>query len=812
MAQLTAMDVKLIRAFIASPGGLDTERKAAFAAAEEVNRSVARPLGGRLELIGWEETLSGIGRPQALINADMETCDLFIGVIWTSWGSRPSKDGRYTSGFEEEFELSRERHARTMRPTMSMFFKDVDPMQLHDPGVGVKKVLEFQERLRAEQTILYHRFANVEEFAKNVRTFLSTHVIQTLKEAGSPREERPAQPEPTTGLPSPKPTTKPSQGDIQDADFLERVSQSFRSEDGLSPAEVARLRLVATVAGGPRNDTQLVGVHDANLLYAHRAEFSLSYSEKHGLLACGLAGLEGENVPVWCWLAELNRDRPGLLAQFTLRGVEVERVGALTAVRLLGEPLESLHLPVAKVIQHSWLRSDTPASVKVAALRYLRDYGTVAELHAVRQEAELAATDTVAAAIEAAVSILLRDNEADAVRYLLSVSFETLAPDVVRRALAHLGELGSEDLVQGLDHRSSEVRGRTLEVLSERNSLSIGTIKRALEDDAAIVRLAGVRALDRLGQALSLDEVSKVLWRLRSPVSLLSYSTDSLGGLLFTAYLTERLRGMSAQPLEALLGAPDYRDAAYRALAARRIGDFGNSLRADLADGFRRYFALHWPDGIKPTLSGAANVFSLVSQNPEEDKKRDLIRSALDVVTAQRDKADLSLVRRVLDEHGISPTHTVIAYLKALGSHEDVARLAQTLQVSFRGFVLDDLERDFNAAAQTMLKLAGGDFSEMMARAIPERMKARLIDFVSPTEFAKLSNNAIVSLLLSDDAITRRAVAKKVAGSLSSARITKILSTYQANEKGGYYLITHWLDLGLTYSRRLSRRVASNKR
>jgi hypothetical protein len=33
------MDVKIIRAFIASPGGLDAERKAAFDAAEEINRS-----------------------------------------------------------------------------------------------------------------------------------------------------------------------------------------------------------------------------------------------------------------------------------------------------------------------------------------------------------------------------------------------------------------------------------------------------------------------------------------------------------------------------------------------------------------------------------------------------------------------------------------------------------------------------------------------------------------------------------------------------------------------------------------------------
>jgi hypothetical protein len=40
------------------------------------------------------------------------------------------------------------------------------------------------------------------------------------------------------------------------------------------------------------------------------------------------------------------------------------------------------------------------------------------------------------------------------------------------------------------------------------------------------------------------------------------------------------------------------------------------------------------------------------------------------------------LARRVLDAHGISPIHNIIAYLKALGSPEDVARLAQTARSS----------------------------------------------------------------------------------------------------------------------------------
>jgi hypothetical protein len=82
----------------------------------------------------------------------METCDLFIGVMWTKWGSRPSLDGPYSSGFEEEFELSRERHGRTLTPLMAMFFKEIDDLQFGDPG-DEKKVLAFQEKLGGGEVV-----------------------------------------------------------------------------------------------------------------------------------------------------------------------------------------------------------------------------------------------------------------------------------------------------------------------------------------------------------------------------------------------------------------------------------------------------------------------------------------------------------------------------------------------------------------------------------------------------------------------------------------------------------------------------------
>jgi len=79
--------LKLVRVFLASPGDLKDERLAARDAADEINRLIAKPAGYQIELLGWEETVSSLGRPQALINKELETCELFIGVMWKRWGT-----------------------------------------------------------------------------------------------------------------------------------------------------------------------------------------------------------------------------------------------------------------------------------------------------------------------------------------------------------------------------------------------------------------------------------------------------------------------------------------------------------------------------------------------------------------------------------------------------------------------------------------------------------------------------------------------------------------------------------------------------
>ena len=168
---------KVLKVFLASPGDLQEERSLTKAAIDEFNDTVGRAFGYYVDLIGWEDTVSGYGRPQALINKDVEQCEYFIGLMWQRWGTPPgAENGPYSSGFEEEFELALSRRANGDKPEISLFFKDIPPQFLVDPGEGLKRVLSFRKRMESEKKIYFETFKNESEYSRQLRRCLFTYL------------------------------------------------------------------------------------------------------------------------------------------------------------------------------------------------------------------------------------------------------------------------------------------------------------------------------------------------------------------------------------------------------------------------------------------------------------------------------------------------------------------------------------------------------------------------------------------------------------------------------------------------------------
>lgn len=160
---------KIVRVFIASPGDLGTERHIARDVAIEINQLLGDTFGIQLEMVGWEETIGSMGRPQELINKDLKRCELFIGIIWKRWGTPPDLTGNFTSGFEEEFHLAKDLYATEKKPQLSMFFKDVSDDLLRDPGADLQKVLKFKSDLIEKKEILFMTFSEDKEFEKKTQ-------------------------------------------------------------------------------------------------------------------------------------------------------------------------------------------------------------------------------------------------------------------------------------------------------------------------------------------------------------------------------------------------------------------------------------------------------------------------------------------------------------------------------------------------------------------------------------------------------------------------------------------------------------------
>ncbi len=191
-------DLKGYRVFIASPGGLDTERRSFRSTIVDYNEMDALPRGAMFIPVGWEVTLGGLGRPQSLINEEVRKCDYFVLLLWDRWGSPPDPGGAdgYTSGTEEEYNVALECFYNDDAPMRNIIvlFKAVDPRQLADPGPQLSKVLEFKKQLERDKTLFFHTYDEVAEFERTLRQ----HLAQWVRDHEDGTRSKVLQPQPPT--------------------------------------------------------------------------------------------------------------------------------------------------------------------------------------------------------------------------------------------------------------------------------------------------------------------------------------------------------------------------------------------------------------------------------------------------------------------------------------------------------------------------------------------------------------------------------------------------------------------------------------
>ncbi|MGI8426825.1 MAG: tetratricopeptide repeat protein [Actinomycetota bacterium] len=180
---------RLIHVFIASPGGLEAERRAFKEVIDEVNGGFGDGAGVKFEALGWEDTLATTGpRPQGVINQDIDRSDVFVLAMHRLWGREAPDAHPYSSYTEEEFHRALERWKTTGSPAIFVFFKHVDPGQMADAGPQLQKVLAFRKSLEDSRQVLYRFFADEKAFTTEVDRHLRAYARGELPKADAARE------------------------------------------------------------------------------------------------------------------------------------------------------------------------------------------------------------------------------------------------------------------------------------------------------------------------------------------------------------------------------------------------------------------------------------------------------------------------------------------------------------------------------------------------------------------------------------------------------------------------------------------------
>lgn len=164
--------------FIGSPSDLQEERIAIEEVIKELNLTYGVKQNIIIELLKWEtHSAPGIStnHPQTLITNDIgEDYDIFIGILWTKFGTPTENAG---SGTEEEYQNAVNRFEEDNNSLQILFyFKDLAPKSLKDINpTELIKIDEFKKSLPPKK-ILYWEYDTCE----NLKNFLRLHIPRRI--------------------------------------------------------------------------------------------------------------------------------------------------------------------------------------------------------------------------------------------------------------------------------------------------------------------------------------------------------------------------------------------------------------------------------------------------------------------------------------------------------------------------------------------------------------------------------------------------------------------------------------------------------
>ena len=155
---------RVYKLFVASPSDLDAERREIPRIIDRINGSFGLRWNIFVQVVMWETSVhSGIGEDaQDVINRQVpEDYDVFLGMFWNRVGT---KTKRAESGTLEEYERALNRHVRTGKPEIMVFFKESESPSQEDIPQR-EEMLHLRKRM-GQDNVMFSTFQSTSQFAE----------------------------------------------------------------------------------------------------------------------------------------------------------------------------------------------------------------------------------------------------------------------------------------------------------------------------------------------------------------------------------------------------------------------------------------------------------------------------------------------------------------------------------------------------------------------------------------------------------------------------------------------------------------------
>lgn len=798
---------RVLNVFLASPGDVATERDMAKDVVDRLNRTIGDSLGWHVELHRWEENLPAFGRPQGVINPSVDACDLFVGLLWERWGE---PTGKYSSGFEEEFERAVARRRSTDEPDVWLVFKKPRADRIADAGPQLLKVREFYEKQRSVRQVLFREVLEPADWEKNFYDWLLRYVVEhsvTAVESiektpeGSPRAVESAGSDAATasGLIAGEASEAQKQL-VRLTGKLSRMASSgnfefSRVDDGVfEEFDVVRLSLLAATLMSRRQTSGFLETHEINLLYKNRNRVECTVEEQYELLRTVVHDA-ADVVPGWFWFQDAFPNGPAE-ALLRMASDDPDEGLRVRAMRLLASARVEIPADLWKLIP-IWDDSETVAA---GALKYVGAMGDESALSFIESSAAVPGSS---AAREARLSILLRLDPGKAFSELASSEIDP-SSGLMEALRAAGGALNIKDLVKGADSAAAEVKKFSVAELARRGELSVQLAERLRTDSSLDIRQLAAQVIVNKGGTA---ELQKFREEAKATPAAPRLTAILLGG---SSALAES-RSVDADALarnyfktldrKELGGVVDWVSVdgpiAYEVLVSDHFDAMSDVLRDDLRTGFER-IKEKWMEDLK--AEGGEDFAKKVYERLEEKGLNVFVGSkfteaGLSGLVPHCEAGDVEFGRKYLRDDRPSVQLAAARIIAKLGDSTDVPAL---LAVSKAG---SGELKELALATAIRLSRNPQKLGLQLARsraATPRKAALRWLVSQDSTEIRGYFRS-----LLGDDSEGMRELAVwYLASRLTRDEMEELLREYNGRESY-YYNVVAWLDRLLYAPRQL---------